>query len=165
MIAPNSLVIVSLLDKLPDTDTILRAEWPQHVTLIPWFKFSDVGLLTNTLGRFASSQQPFSQTVGELELFGPERKIPVNVLEEQDQVKRMHGQLAQLLAAAGVDFEEPEWMLENYRAHITRFETNKDRFYHPGDEITFNNMCLVQLTSPTTTRILKYIPFGDETAA
>jgi len=161
---PNSLIIVSLLEKHAEQSEFARATWPPHITIVAWFSLDDVDALTQSLEAFAQQQTPFSTSLGRQDFFGPNKDIPVNIFPDQNQLEMLHADLFHRVAHLGAQFQEQEFMGENYRAHVTRMKARLHQL-EEGEVVTIDNVCLARLTNPSSCKILQTFIFGalDET--
>ena len=90
----GSLIIVHLVESI-ETGAVFprkRAEWPLHITLVPWFYLADDQreAFLQALTELAAAYAPFTVNVGEEEKFGPDKDVSVNLLVEQAPVRSLH---------------------------------------------------------------------------
>ena len=113
-------VVVALLEPLGVGTTISRKTWPPHVTLASNFDVEvtayDLALAVRRAG--ALDEPIVVQFVGS-ELFGPNRDVPVRLVQSE-QVSALHHRLAdQFEPMAGFVAEEPAYWRDGYRPHLT----------------------------------------------
>jgi|GEM_PF-1394572 len=132
-----------------------RADWPLHITLVPWFYVEKARLpaLNTALRAYARETPAFVTEVGEERFFGPNQDIGVNVIANQLPLQALHRDLKQLVEAMSVGFKpgaSPASGVERfYDAHITHHNVDGDihrRF--EGDQQPVNDVTL--LTFSTT---------------
>lgn len=176
----RSLIIVHLVEKRPEGNIFLRkrADWPLHVTLVPWFKITDDAqkALLAALQTYAASKSPFTLHVGEEEQFGATKDVPVNLLVEQTPVLQLHNELMAVVQGYNVQFHgnasAHSGVEQTYRAHITHHQAADGlhrRF--PGDEEVFDSITIARLLDDNGSQICEVIRniqlhgAGHETAA
>lgn len=113
-------VVVALMEPLDVGTIISRQTWPPHVTLASNF---DVEATANDLAlavrRAGALDEPIVVEFVGSELFGPNRDIPVRLVQS-DQISALHYRLAdQLEPVAGFVAEEPAFWRDGYRPHLT----------------------------------------------
>lgn len=94
------------------------AEWPLHITLMPWFSAPDLEAVKEVLRPAISMVIPFKVEAGERDYFG-QRKLPVRLIKESAKLHALHGLLLGKL-------EEQGWPItgryigQHFRPHVTR---------------------------------------------
>ena len=147
------LIIVHLVERQPEGTTFRRkrAEWPLHVTLVPWFTVSDDqrSQLLAALIQYGVSKAPFAVHVGEQELFGPHKDVPVNLIREQAPVAQLHDDLLTLVRRQGIQIHGSAsihpGLEQTYRAHITHHPGDGIHRRFPGDEELFDGFSVARL--------------------
>lgn len=62
-----------------------------HVTIIPWFVVEiDGAELRESFNKTFGQFQAFDARVGERTMFGPDRDVPVNLIQEAPEIRRLH---------------------------------------------------------------------------
>ena len=176
----GSLIIVHLVEKRPEGTTFRRqrAEWPLHITLVPWFRVDDNqrSQLLAALTDFGDAKQGFTVHVGEQESFGPHKDVPVNLIREQAPIVQLHDELMAIVRQYGARFHGSasahSGIEQTYRAHITHHQSVDGlhrRF--PGDVEAFDGFSVARLLSDRDVQwceIIQNVEFtrgSDETAA
>jgi len=162
----HSLIIVHLVEKRLEGSTFprKRADWPLHVTLVPWFKVNDDKResLLEALQTCAASKPPFGVHVGDEERFGAANDVPVNLLVEQAPVAQLHDELMAVVHQYGVQYHNNasaySGVEQTYRAHITHHEAidGLHRCF-PGDEESFDGITVARLLDDNGSQICEII--------
>jgi 2'-5' RNA ligase len=105
-----------------------RADWPLHITLVPWFFVSaeqKAGLF-QALRDYARQAPAFDALVGQEQLFGPGQNIGVNVMADQAPLQRLHNDLKRIVTVYSNGFR-PNASIGSgvdmpYEAHITHHD-------------------------------------------
>lgn len=77
-----------------------------------------------------------------------------------NELRQLHKNLVDVLSDAGAIFDEPQYMLDNYRAHATVQESTR---LHDGDEITVENITIIDKLpsgNPNNRKLLKTLNFS-----
>ncbi len=164
----TDLVIVSFLENQPEGDTFVRSRhggWPLHITLVPWFGVSDYEKLDLELRRIVQKQHPVTAVIGSEQLFGSNHDIPVNVIENQTELKQLHDELTSIIQSGG-EFFEAQWVGDKYNAHITK-HMNEGQQLNVGDRCLIDHLYVVKMLDDDHCQFLKKYHFGagDETTA
>lgn len=165
----GSLIIVHLVERRPE-GTIFRrtrAEWPLHMTLVPWFTITEKGCgqLLAALRSYSATKASSAVHVGGEELFGAEKDVPVNLIVEQQPVAKLHDELSAIVGQS-VQEHWPESEGRAYRAHITHHNSTDGihrRF--PGDEEVIDGFTVVRLLDDNGVQFCEVVQnflFGKE---
>ncbi len=135
--------LVKFLENLRDSDEFPALSWPLHLTIVPNFSigWDDVTLREKVHGVLAG-HDPVDVGAGHDDLFGPQRTVPVTVLEPTPGLMSLHNRIFELLTNAGADFCRPEYVQRGYRPHVT---ITPQRRLGPGDRIVVDAISLVDL--------------------
>jgi hypothetical protein len=113
-------VIISLLENLRDGEEFKPENYPLHITIVPSFR---LGRFTSELEQsiviLCAELSPIRALVEGDEYFGPNKEVHVSAIAANDELRKLHDGVAKLLSAAGAEFDEPQYMGGNYRAHAT----------------------------------------------
>ncbi len=176
----RSLIIVHLVEKRAEGTIFARtrADWPLHVTLVPWFSVADDqrDALLSQLNHYATKKTPFSVHIGKEELFGVGMDIPVNLIAEQVPVASLHEELMAIVGRYGKQFRQNAGQFlsvqQNYRAHITHHQaTDGAHRRYAGDEELFESITVGRLLDNHGVQVCEIIDNielkgqGDEAAA
>lgn len=116
----SRLVVVLPLRPLAVGDAFTLREWPLHLTVAPTFAIEGgLPAVLPAVGPVLLEQQRLVLRVGGAEGFGHAMNVPVSVVEPAAQLSRLHTQLVTALLAAGARFDDPEFIGEAYRPHVT----------------------------------------------
>ena len=157
----GSLIVVHLVERRPE-GTIFRrtrAEWPLHMTLVPWFGIADNerDQLLESLRLYSANKVPFTVHVGDDELFGAERDVPVSLIVEQHTVVKLHDELSAIVGKS-VQTRLPVSEGRAYRAHITHHNgTDGIHRRFPGDEEVIDGFTAVRLLDDKGTQFCEII--------
>lgn len=159
--ATQRYVIIKLLEKLQDGDEFLPENYPLHITIVPSFQLEGMDdALLGKIKQLCSVSEAFSLVAGEDEFFGPNGEVHVTTIIMNDELKKLHTNLMSILSDAGAIFDEPQYMLENYRAHATVQEAIR---LHEGDSITIDNITIIDKLPnglPSKRKLLKTFIFS-----
>ena len=135
--------LVKLLEDLRDSDEFPAISWPLHLTIVPNFSIGwDEATLRERVHGVLAGHSPVDVAAGHDGLFGPQRTVPVTVLEPTPGLMSLHNGIVELLTNAGADFRRPEYVQRGYRPHVT---VTPERRLHPGDRIVVDAISLVDL--------------------
>jgi hypothetical protein len=155
-------VIIKLLERLQDGDEFLPENYPLHITIVPSFQLERMDdILLGKIKQLCNNLKAFSLTAGEDEFFGPNGEVHVTTMVMNDEIHELHTNLVSLLSDADAIFDEPQYILENYRAHATVQETVRLK---QGDSIIFDNITVIDKLPnglPTKRKLLKTLNFSD----
>ena len=118
-------------------------------------------VLLGKIKQLCNNFKAFALTAGEDEFFGLNREVHVTTMIMNDELQELHDSLVSVLSDAGAIFDEPQYMLENYRAHATVQETIR---LHEGDSIAIDNITIIDKLPnglPTKRKLLKTLNFSD----
>ena len=111
-------ILVALLDDHRPGDAF--AQWPLHVTLVPWFSPLDLKQFIEELKRKAGMYAQITSTVGEQRIWGPHT---VNVIDRVPVLQELHTELLALVRLHGRLLINEQYTGENYTPHVTRQST------------------------------------------
>lgn len=154
-------VIVNLLEKLQDGDEFLPENYPLHITIVPSFQIRKMDdTLLGKINHLCDNFKAFSLTAGEDESFGPNREVRVTTIVMNDELQKLHASLVSILSDAGAVFDEPQYMLVNYRAHAT---VQGPARLNEGDSIILNSISIIDKLPnglPAKRKLLKTLNFS-----
>ncbi len=115
---------------------------PLHCTLMHWFRSTRSAKSVEEMLRFVcSDHKPIELLSRQHELFGPNKDIPVIVIERNDALYRLHCDLYVMLRAANTEFSELRFVGSKYRPHVT---TQKGRAFKPGRRCIADTAYIIQ---------------------
>lgn len=92
---------------------------PVHCTLVHRFLTDlEPGALATLVAPLLNETPPIELLFGAEEIFGPP-PVMVNVIAASAQHYKLHTSLVTTLAAAGVEYTEPQWVGLGYRPHVS----------------------------------------------
>lgn len=160
--ATQRYVIIKLLEKLQDGDEFFPENYPLHITIVPSFQLERMDdALLGKIKQLCSGLKTFSVIAGVDEFFGPNGEVHVTTMIMNDELQELHASLVSILSEAGAIFDEPQYMLENYRAHATVQETIR---LSKGDSIVVDSITVIDKLPnglPIKRKLLKTLNFSD----
>lgn len=136
-----------------------RMSWPLHMTLAPWFSAPDPAEVDRALQDMAAHHEPFEVTVGEVERFGPQKSVAVNVIREIPEMHELHQGIYDALRKTGATFVSERFMGRHFRPHVTRHEPD-GHYAHQGDTLPINDFHLVRLLEGNICEVAKPYELG-----
>jgi len=76
------------------------------------------------------------------EYFGRQKQIQVTILEPKEELMALHKDIITVLKSCHAVFDEPEYLEEGYRAHVT---VQRDKRIHKNDIITIDELSIVDM--------------------
>jgi 2'-5' RNA ligase len=116
-------------------------DWPLHITVVPWFPCDDDKKLDRILSQVAKSQQGFAAQVSGIEMFGSQKNVKVNLVEDNPQLTKLHWRVFNDLEKNDFGVHQKEFVGDGYRAHITH---QKHANKQTGDKLEIKSMTLVK---------------------
>lgn len=132
----HEYILVALLSDYQPGDTF--AQWPLHVTLVPWFDPRDLSEFVAHLQNVAAKYGSIESTVGEKRIWGPNT---VNVITRVPQLQRLHLELLSLVRAHGTLLINEQYTGSNYTPHITH---QKGVSAKEGSSVVLDTIYLVE---------------------
>lgn len=148
----GSLMLVHFVEQQLEGWTFERDHWPLHITLVPWFVVQDEEAVNRGLERVAGDTDTLRLGVGEQDMFGVNRDVPVNVINNQADVMALHEKLIEAIGRADMAFHKQQFPGQRYVAHITRHHID-GRHSNEHEEILMHDFQLVRLIDATTCRV------------
>lgn len=115
------LVVVLPLVPLALGDGWALNDWPLHVTIVPTFETE------STAAEVGAALKPLLAGRGHLtvltgfdEGFGRAADIPVTIIEPAGELVELHASLVAAVKSGGGIFDDPEFIEDGYRAHVTK---------------------------------------------
>lgn len=119
---------------------------PLHLTIIDSFETDlDAGKLGQRLQRLLAHQPAFTVTALSNAMYGPNKDIPVTLLELTPELADLHNKVAVMLEVEGATFKNPHFQKERFSPHVT---AQKDKRVHPGDQIVIGSICIAAKVAP-----------------
>jgi len=136
-------LVVSFINPENVSDTFSAANWPLHCTLLPNFS-TEASLegVIQAVNKVATSHQQIIVEIGDEALFGPDANFPVSLVLPTRQILEFHASLASRLEALHITYDNPQFVHEGYRPHITIQENTR---VNQGDFLTIKVISLVDM--------------------
>lgn len=113
-------VIAGVFDGLEPGVEFDRKHWPAHVTLVSNFVTdAPARTLAAAMRRIVSNERPLRIELGEREMFGPDRDVPVRLVRSESLADLHERSIAELRAVAVITADEPRYWHAAYRPHVT----------------------------------------------
>lgn len=135
--------LICLIEKLDEGTKFSASDWPSHVTIVSnfvvdWESTALFEKLTSLLAKHKATRV----TAGEDEYFGAQKQIKVTILNMNDELVRLHKDIVSLLKSVGAVFDEPEYLDDGYRAHIT---VTKNSRIKTGEKVNIDAITIVDM--------------------
>lgn len=116
----RSYAVVALFDPLHVGTSLDRRAWPAHVALASVFTTASAPeRIIHVVADADPAVEPLSVRFGEQALFGPDRDVPVRLVDSAEAVEA-HLRLADRLESLpGFVADEPAYWRDGYRPHVT----------------------------------------------
>jgi hypothetical protein len=134
-------VAVLPLEPLELGDGFSMSAWPLHVTIVSNFSSE---LAPDAIGGILMpAPSAMDVVVGDEAMFGARENVRVALLEPSRELDAAHRALVARLRGTSVEFDNPEYIDDGYRPHITA--TKRARAVR-GDRIRLSQLALVDMT-------------------
>jgi hypothetical protein len=119
-------------------DEFPRGEWPLHMTYFPPVRAQFTAGHAEQLRRFVNPIEPFMATVGEDDMFGPNRDVPVRLMVPSERLQAVHRRILAVFQELphSTQFRMP------YRPHVAI--KSDDQRVQEGDEIEVGGFSIVE---------------------
>lgn len=138
---PYRYLIAYLLDDLP----IGAKSNPSflHITILPWFALeTDEGPFLTWFYKNFDRLQAFTATVGERKLFGPNRDVPVSLMEPQPKFMELHTLALDWFGEVGASWAERDPYVGNdYLPHVAQ---RQGYVLTQGQQLLINSVILIK---------------------
>lgn len=113
-------VVVHFFTSLPSGFNFLAKEWRPHVTLLqPFALGGSPEEFVGELDKLATATEPFEVKIEGRALFGPNKNIPVALLQPNDAIVNLHSRLIDMSYSVGAVFDTPKFINAGFRPHVT----------------------------------------------
>jgi 2'-5' RNA ligase superfamily len=143
----HDYILVALLDDCQVNDTF--AQWPLHVTLVPWCQPVHLQKFTDDIEVAASKYTQIDSVVGEQKTWGPNT---VNVVERVPKLHELHNELLGLVRSHGELLINEQYTGMNYTPHVTH---QKSLSAVEGSSITLSTIYLIDRQIATGKKTIK----------
>ncbi len=115
--------------------------WPVHMTLIPSAR-CDVGVVQDAVGQVMRNMTPIPMTIGQPDLFSPNRDVPVFHVEPADELRQIHQTLLRRLGGPSmIHNANDEWLDDDYVPHVTPKPGQQS--IQPGEEHLLDRLMVI----------------------
>lgn len=139
---------------IPNGQEFEIGKWPAHITMFPPLKAEydlDIG---QELKSKLNQERPFEVKVGDNDMFGHNKDIPVQLIQESEPLQLVHRQIQRSLA----QFSHDDRFIRPYNPHITK--TPETERLKENDIIHIGGFAIAQtFVGSTSWRIVDKIGF------
>lgn len=137
------------------------SDWPLHATILDTFKTDwSVDDLLQAIKQAVANTTPFNITPIEGAMLGPDKDVPVKLLEQDAHILDLHSTLLDLTKPGSFVFNTPEFVGEGFLPHVTdRLDGQVDI----GKTYTFASVSLVDMFpggDPYQRKVIETIQFN-----
>src|ERR1700741_60870 len=119
---------------------------PLHCTVVHWFKSDkNPAEIIQTVRSIVEATAPIELISGKPDMFGEDKDVPVNRLENDKQVMVLHKQLHNALQVMGARDVVPRWTQGGFITHVTRQRSGR---FEEGRTFTATRLYLVEAMVP-----------------
>lgn len=119
---------------------------PLHCTVLHWFRSHKTPAeVLRAVADIANRQAPIEIISGEPALFGVDEDVPVNRLDDDDDIRSLHRALRIALQPLGVVDVQPQWSGEGYVPHVTRQSSGR---FEQGRRVVSRKLYIVEALVP-----------------
>jgi len=116
----SRLVVILPLLALTVGDAFTLREWPLHLTVAPTFVIEGgPTVVLPAIAPILQAQRALRLRIGPPAGFGHAMNVPVSLVEPAAELTRLHRGLVEALRTVGALFDDPEFVGDAYRPHIT----------------------------------------------
>jgi hypothetical protein len=156
----NKYGIATLLEDCPAGYEFIEDNTPLHLTYVDAFEIELApSEFINKMQHYFHDQPKFSVMPIADELYGPDKDIPVTVMELNSALKELHDQLIKYLESEKAIFINPQFVGDGYKPHISIYGLRRVAI---GEPITINGVSIgnkrTDIQNPPN-RIIATIPF------
>lgn len=149
------LVVVLPLVPLATGAGFPLREWPLHVTVAPTFVVQyGLSEVVEMIGPVLADQPRLAARAGQQEGFGPSMTIPVAVVEPTVELTDLHTRLVTALRQGGAVFDDPQYVGDGYRAHIT---TTRQAAAQAGQQLHLQQAAIVDMEPQGDQRLRRVV--------
>lgn len=119
---------------------------PLHCTVVHWFRSEKSPAdIVKAITPIITATPPLELISGEPAMFGQEKDVPVNRLQNDKPILDLHKKLHQTLQNIGVMDAVPKWTGEGFNTHVTRQRSGR---FEQGRRFTANKVYLAEALIP-----------------
>lgn len=133
--------IFYLLDDLPEGATFKPSAL--HINILPWFALETAEKpFVDWFYRHFDAVEAFDATVSEPRMFGPQRDVPVNLVEPHDKFLELHKLALSWFGVLGARWAERDpYVGDDYKPHIAQ---RHGISVEEGQKLSINYITLVK---------------------
>jgi 2'-5' RNA ligase len=136
-------VLVTFLRPLADGTEFMVGHWPLHTTLVANFAVDlHATELPQKLAQLFANHKPLQTVAIHDDHFGPEGQVHVTRLQLTAELASLHNQAVELIRGNGAVFDEPEYLQNGYKPHVTVQSNGRVR---ENDVIHIDEVSLVDM--------------------
>jgi len=118
--------IATLFETYPDGYEFTEANTPLHLTHVDVINIDlEPDTFVNSLSQFVQDKHSFDIMPTADTFFGPNKDIPVTVIKLDEALKSFHEGLISFLESKGATFDNPHFLKEGYRPHISAYGAHR----------------------------------------
>jgi hypothetical protein len=137
------LVIIAPLTPLAVGDAFTLREWPLHLTVAPTFVITEgLPAVLSAVAPILLPQPGLRLCVGPEEGFGHAGIVPVSTITPTRELTDLHVALVTALLAVGAQFDDPNFIGDAYRPHVT---LKGGAALRPGAGLTLQQAAVVDM--------------------
>jgi 2'-5' RNA ligase len=146
--AKNEHLVVTLFEPVKMGEVFI--DWPLHTTIVPWFAVEAERQLElhKLLSDLANQHKPISIKVGKTTLFGINHDLPVNIVEPNNELIKLHRDVFNTLETNNFPIHQKTYCGDGYQAHITQ---QKQRKIAEGENLEITKLALIRQTRQKVT--------------
>ena len=158
--------IIQLFEDVPEGTQFSSSSWPLHATVVDTFAIGwDVATMVKKLEALLTTHKPATSTAAEDAFFGPEKQTQVVLLQQTDDLVKLHDDLLELLEQGGLKLNDPQYAREGFLPHST---VQRHARLNKGDTVTFNALTLIDMfpdEDPYQRKVVKTVRLGNDAKA
>ena len=119
---------------------------PLHCTVVHWFRSElNPAVIIKTVGPIVKATTPLELISGKPDMFGEDKDVPVNRLEDDHQIMQLHKSLHAALKAIGIEDVVPKWTGDGFNTHVTRQRSGR---FEEGRRFLATRLYLAEAMAP-----------------
>jgi 2'-5' RNA ligase len=119
---------------------------PLHCTVVHWFRSEKPPAeIIRAINVVVTETPPVELISGKPDLFGKDKDVPVNQIENDNSVRAFHKKLHTALQRIGVADAVPKWTQDGFRPHVTRQRSGR---FEEGRSHTARKLYLTEALLP-----------------
>jgi hypothetical protein len=112
--------IATVFEDVPDGYEFTEANTPLHLTHVDACEINlSPGDFIAWLRQYLQGQPSFNVIPTSDVFFGPNKDIPVTIIEPSSELTLFHNNLIQFLESSGAAFDNPQFLKQHYAPHVS----------------------------------------------